>query len=95
MMTALEFGLARFRRSDGPWEYVALPGALVYAVRSEVFLSTRRYLRGPDPEGMAQALENQLRVEEFELLGLKESLRRMEEALFKHLWRMKRVAAAG
>lgn len=94
MMTALEFGLARYRKPDSPWEYLALPGALLYMVENELFISTRRYLRGPDADRMSRALEAQLLVEEEALRTLKESLLRMEEALFKHLWRMKRVGAA-
>jgi F-type H+-transporting ATPase subunit epsilon len=94
MMTALVFGLARFRKTDATWEYLALPGGLLYMVDNELFIGTRRYLRGPDAEQMSRALEAQLLVEEESLWTLKESLRRMEETLFKHLWRMKRVGEA-
>jgi F-type H+-transporting ATPase subunit epsilon len=94
MMTALEFGLARYRKPDSTWEYLALPGALLYMVNNELFITTRRYLRGPDADQMSRALDAQFRAEEEALRTLKESLRRMEEALFKHLWRMKRVGAA-
>lgn len=94
MMTALVFGLARFRKPDGAWEYLALPGGLLYMVDNELFIGTRRYLMGTDAEQMSRALEAQLLVEEESLWTLKESLRRMEETLFKHLWRMKRVGEA-
>jgi F-type H+-transporting ATPase subunit epsilon len=94
MMTALVFGLARYRKAGEPWEYVALPGALFYVVGNEIFLSTRRYLRGPDAEQMGRALEANLLIEEEGLRTIKESLRRMEEALFKHLWRLRRVGAS-
>jgi len=93
MMTALGYGLARYRKPDSSWEYLALPGALLYMVNNELFISTRRYLRGSDADLMSRALEEQLWVEEEALRTLKESLRRIEEALFKHLWRMKRVGA--
>ncbi len=29
-MTILEFGLARFRTAEADWQYLALPGALLY-----------------------------------------------------------------
>lgn len=93
MMTALTFGLARYRVAGADWQYVALPGGLLYFRDNELTVSARRYLRGAEFERMAAALERQLLVEEEELRTLKESLRRIEEALFKHLLRMKRVAA--
>lgn len=94
LLTALEFGLARYRKPDAPWEYLALPGGLLYMVENELFISARRYLRGSDADQMSRALEAKLGVEEEALRTLKETLRRMEEALFKHLWRMKRVGEA-
>jgi F-type H+-transporting ATPase subunit epsilon len=93
MMTALSFGLARYRPAGADWQYVALPGGLLYFVDNELTVSARRYLRGGELERMADALERQLLVEEEGLRTLKESLRRIEEALFRHLLRMKRVAA--
>jgi F-type H+-transporting ATPase subunit epsilon len=93
MMTALTFGLARYRTAGADWQYVALPGGLLYFIDNELTVSARRYLRGTEFERMADALERQLLVEEEGMRTLKESLRRIEEALFRHLWRMKRVTA--
>lgn len=93
MMTALTFGLARYRPTSSDWQYVALPGGLLYFIDNELTVSARRYLRGAEFERMTDALERQLLVEEEGLRTLKESLRRIEEALFRHLLRMKRVAA--
>jgi F-type H+-transporting ATPase subunit epsilon len=93
MMTALTFGLVRYRPAVADWQYIALPGGLLYFINNELTVSTRRYLRGAEFERIAEALERQLLVEEEELQTLKESLRRIEEALFEHLLRMKRVAA--
>ena len=94
MMTVLTFGLARYRPAGGDWQYVALPGGLLYFIDNELTVSTRRYLRGAEFERMADALERQLLVEEEGLRTLKESLRRIEEALFTHLLRMKHVATS-
>ena len=43
-MTVLHFGLARFRVAGSAWEYLALPGAVVYFADNELFLSARRYV---------------------------------------------------
>lgn len=90
MMTLLQFGLARFRRGDGEWQFLALPGGLLYFVNNELFLNTRRYLRGPDYVLITQALEQQLRSEEAALRELKESLHRLEKEMFKRLWSLGR-----
>ena len=43
-MTALVFGLARYRRTGEPWQYLALPGALAYFLDNNIH-SARRYIR--------------------------------------------------
>ena len=55
MMTLLGFGLARFRVTDQDWEFLALPGALAYFVDDQLYLNTRRYLRGKDYERLSAA----------------------------------------
>lgn len=90
MMTSLLFGLARFRTEEDEWEFLALPGGVLYFVENELFLTTRRYLRGTDYDGIAKALEQQLRSEEALLRDLKESMHRLEEEMFKRLWSLGR-----
>jgi F-type H+-transporting ATPase subunit epsilon len=90
MMTLLSFGLARFRVVDQDWEYLALPGALAYFRSGELFVSARRYLRGKDYQGITARLEQELRAEEAALREMKQSMRRLEEEMFKRLWRVKR-----
>jgi F-type H+-transporting ATPase subunit epsilon len=87
-ITALDFGLARYRRDEGPWQYLALPGAVLYFVDNELFLSTRRYLRDDDYARINTALDEQLRQEEAGLRRVKDSLRRMEEAMLKRIREM-------
>lgn len=91
VMTALVFGLARFRQAEGPWQYLALPGALLYGVGDDLFLSTRRYLRDEDAARIGRALDQELLAEETALRTVKDSLRRLEEELFKRLWRLGRA----
>ncbi len=89
MMTLLVFGLARFRVIDQAWEFLAFPGALVYFVKGQLYLSTRRYVRGKDYAGMTVTLQRELRAEEEALRAVKQSVRRLEEEMFKRLWKAK------
>ena len=95
LMTALLFGLARFRRADGHWRYLAFPGALLYFVNDELSISTRRYLLDEDYGRISAALQEQLFAEEEDLRIMKESLHRMEEELLRRLWEMHRTAGGG
>ncbi|HEU4683437.1 MAG TPA: F0F1 ATP synthase subunit epsilon [Nitrospira sp.] len=85
MMTPLRFGLARFCTADGEWQYLAVPGGLLYCVGGELFLNTRRYILHRDSGRIVQALDDQLHREEQALGRLKDSLHRLEEAMFKRL----------
>ena len=95
LMTALLFGLARFRRADGHWRYLAFPGALLYFVNDELSISTRRYLLDEDYGRISAALQEQLFAEEEDLRIMKESLHRMEEELLRRLWEMHRTGGGG
>lgn len=90
LMTTLAFGLARFRTVDGTWQFLAMPGAVLYFVANELFVSTRRYVRDDDYTRVTHVLDEQLRAEETGLRSIKDSLRRLEEEMFKRLWRMGR-----
>lgn len=89
MMTLLVFGVARFRVMNKNWEFLALPGALAYFVGGQLYLSTRRYLRGRDYDHLSVALGNELRAEEEALRETKQSVRRLEEEMFRRLWKVK------
>lgn len=89
-MTALAFGLARFRCRGEGWEYLAVPGALVYFHDEALFLSTRRYLRDPDYQRISGLLKDQLAAEESELAAIQESLRRLEGEALRRLWALGR-----
>jgi F-type H+-transporting ATPase subunit epsilon len=94
IMTILEFGLARFRIGEGTWQFLAVPGGVLYFVADELFLSTRRYVRETDYVHVTHVLDEQLRAEESGLRSVKDSLRRLEEEMFKRLWRMGRGGEA-
>jgi F-type H+-transporting ATPase subunit epsilon len=86
MMTTLVTGLARFRTGETNWQYLAMPGAVLYFFNNVLTLSTRRYLRDDDYTRISEALQEQLLTEEQQLHTTRESLRRMEESLLKRLW---------
>jgi F-type H+-transporting ATPase subunit epsilon len=94
LVTCLNFGLARFRVSRGPWQYLALPGAVLRFAGDALTVSTRRYLVDPDLERVSAALQEEMLAEEVELSAVKQSLRRMEEAMLKRLWQLKRGGEA-
>ena len=89
MMSLLGFGLARFRITHRDWEFLALPGGLAYFVDGQLYLNTRRYLRGKDYERLSVVLRKELLAEEEALREMKQSMRRLEEEMFKRLWKMK------
>jgi F-type H+-transporting ATPase subunit epsilon len=95
MMSSLNIGLARFRIGEGAWQYLALPGAVLYFRDNVLTLSTRRYLLDNDYTRISQALLQQLLAEEEKLRSLKESLHRMEQEVLKTLWEAGRESRRG
>jgi F-type H+-transporting ATPase subunit epsilon len=89
-MTALSFGLMRFRRGEERWQYAAVPGGLLYFLDNKLTISTRHYLIDNDYERICQLLQDELLAEEENLQTTKESLRNMEQEIFKRLWAMRR-----
>ena len=90
LMTTLVIGLARYRVGDGDWQYLALPGAVMYFDRNLLTLSTRHYLQDSDYTRISNALQQELLAEEEMLRSVKESLQRMEEDVLKRLWKISR-----
>jgi len=88
LITALVIGLARFRVGDGDWQYLAVPGGILYFQDNVLTLSTRHYLLDNDYNRISQALQQQLLTEEEQLHAMKTSLHRMEEEVLKRLWEL-------
>lgn len=88
LITALVIGLARFRVGDGDWQYLAVPGGILYFQDNVLTLSTRHYLLDNDYNRISQALQKQLLTEEEQLHAMKTSLHRMEEEVLKRLWEL-------
>jgi F-type H+-transporting ATPase subunit epsilon len=87
-MTALEFGLARYRSGANDWQYLALPGGILRVAAGEVWLFTRRYLEDSDYRRLGGELERQLRAEEEALRETRVSLQQMEQHLLRRLWEL-------
>lgn len=86
MLACLTFGLARLRTAAGPWQYLALPGSILYFVDEQLYISTRRYVRDTDYQRIHAILQEQFKAEEESLRGIKESLRHMEQEMLRRLW---------
>ncbi len=88
MMTVLSFGLARFRRAAGKWEFLAMPGGVLYFHDDVLWIACRHYLRDDDFERIIQRIETQLYREEQSLTATRKSLHNMEQSLLRELYRM-------
>lgn len=93
LMTTLVIGLARFRVGEQAWQYLALPGAVLYFNTNVLTLSTRHFLLDDDYMRISAALQEELLAEEEKLHTVKESLQHMEEEVLKRLWEMGRKSA--
>jgi F-type H+-transporting ATPase subunit epsilon len=87
-LTILSFGLARFRETQGDWQYVAMPGATLYFCANRLWLGTRRFVLDHDYERISRLLQEQLLSEEQAMQQTRLSLRRMEEELLRKLWQL-------
>ena len=92
-ITPLVFGLARYRCDEQAWQYLAIPGGLLYFVDNHLQIFTRRFLINADYAQISEQLQQQLLAEEQSLAETRESLARMEEAMLRRLWELGRPAA--
>jgi F-type H+-transporting ATPase subunit epsilon len=88
--TVLEFGLARFRAATASWQYVAVPGAVLFLSGEDLHLSARRYVVGADAARIAEVLRHEIRAEEQSMAALKQGLRLLEDEMLKRLLRLGR-----
>jgi F-type H+-transporting ATPase subunit epsilon len=93
-MTTLRPGLARVRVDEQPWQFIAVPRALLYFLDNVLTLITRRYVIDSDYERISRILQQDLMAEEQELRSVRHSLQAMEEHLLKRLWQLGRTGRA-
>lgn len=89
-MTTLIFGLARFRQEEDEWQYMALPGAVLYFYDNKLTISTRHFLIDSDFDRISTLLGQQLIAEEESLRATRLSLHRMEQAIIKQMVALQR-----
>lgn len=90
MMASLTFGLARFCTAGGQWQYIAMPGAIVYFANDLLTINTRRFVASDDYERVQQALVETLAAEEQQLSAMKRNLRDIESQIMRRLLRARR-----
>jgi F-type H+-transporting ATPase subunit epsilon len=93
LITSLLTGLARFRTASSDWQYVAVPGAILYFDEDVLSVCTRRCLVGDDYERISAALREQILAEESKMAAMKQNLHRMEEEVFRRLWELGKEGA--
>lgn len=84
-MTVLSFGLARLRLAEGVWQYLGLPGGLLYFMDNELRISTRRYVLGSDASAIAGTLAQEMLAEEQALAETRSKLRRLEAQMLERM----------
>lgn len=93
LMTSLVFGLARFRTRTGPWQYLAMPGAVLLFDDNVLNLNTRRYLLSGDYVAMSSALVEKLALEERSLMEMKRTLHQIETHVLKQMLEMNKTVS--
>ena len=89
-MTTLVFGLFRYRLQSEDWQYLALPGGVLYFNNNELSISTQHFLIDSDFERISELLKQQLLSEEETLIATHSSLKKMEQSMLTRLWNMHR-----
>ncbi len=89
-MTTLIFGLFRYRLQTDDWQYLALPGGVLYFNDNELSISTRHFLIDSDFECISDLLKHQLLSEEETLSATRSSLQKMERAMLVRLWNLQK-----
>lgn len=89
-MTTLVFGLFRYRLQNEDWQYLAMPGGVLYFNNNELSISTRHFLIDSDFERISDLLQQQLLAEEETLSATRSSLQKMEQSMLTRLWKLQR-----
>jgi len=87
-LTALSFGVARYRTVDGVWQYLAMPGGLLHVKNGEVYVNSRRFFRDTDYRRISETLDRELAEEAASLRAVRVSIERMEDAMLRRLWHL-------
>ena len=89
MMTALGYGLSRYRTADGLWHYLVQSGGLLYFLDNTLIIAARRIFQDDDLNRILGSLEDQLKREEEELRLLKQQMQHLEQEMLRRIMRLK------
>lgn len=89
-MTTLVFGLFRYRMLTEEWQYLALPGGILYFNNNELSISTRHFLIDSNFERISDLLKQQLLAEEEQLTTTRSSLQKMEQSMLASMLNLQR-----
>lgn len=88
VITVLKYSVAKYRKADMDWSYVALPGAVLHFENNVLYLAARNYILGANFSEMRKALNEVVLKEEQHLTGVKDVLIRLEQQMMRQLWQM-------
>lgn len=89
-MTTLVFGLFRYRLQNEDWQYLAMPGGVLYFNNNQLSISSRHFLIDSNFERISDLLKQQLLTEEETLSVTRSSLQKMEQSMLTRLWKLQR-----
>jgi F-type H+-transporting ATPase subunit epsilon len=87
-MTVLVFGLFRYQPQNEDWQYLAMPGGVLYFSDNQLSISTQHFLIDNDFERISDLLKQQLLAEEETLTATRTSLHKMEQSMLLRLWNL-------
>ena len=92
-MTTLFFGLCSYRLQTEEWQYLALPGGVLYFNHNQLCISAQHFLIDNNFERISEQLQQQLLAEEETLMATRSSLQKMEQSMLSRLWKLQRNKA--
>ena len=84
-VTALSWGLCRFRTVDGKVQYVALPGGILSFSGNVLCVATSHYLRDDDGTKILEKLNRRMRAEVDDRRAMRETLKNLDRELLRRL----------
>lgn len=87
LVTALEWGLCRFRTADRNAHFLALPGGILSFADGVLHIATRRYLRDDDSSALLTRLARTAHTEEEDRRAMRQVLHNLDRELLRRLVR--------
>lgn len=85
LMTVLSPGIASLQMVSGEQLFIGLPESFLYVLNDEIFISTRKYVKETNYFNLARSLQAKLHEEEQLKIEMRQTIKKMEEALIKQL----------